>query len=132
MVKRWQRRCKMKISVPWPSGEQVHRIDLAIKDYTVLWEEAALKLTVDLERRMQALGNGGEVLLKKDLVRLEKEFPISPELIRQQPVQGRVTPDYLVNVVRGENSLLEQGIYLHLRAWERKKSRRRLYRKKRR
>ncbi len=121
MVKRWQRHCKMKISVPWPSGEQVHRIDLAIKDYSVLWEEKSLKLAVELEREIQALGTGGEVLFKKDLVRLEKEFPVPPELIRRQPLQISVTPDYLVNVVRGENSLLEQGFYLHLSAWERKK-----------
>ena len=121
MVKRWQRRCKMKISVPWPSGEQVHRIDLAIKDYTVLWEETVLKLTVDLERRIHALGAGGELLRKKDLVRLEKEYPIPLGLIRRQPVQIRVTPDYLVNVVHGENSRLEQGFYLHFGAWERKK-----------
>lgn len=123
MVKRWQRRCKMKISVPWPSGEQVHRIDLAIKDYSVLWEKQSLKLTVDLERRIQSLRAGSELFIKKDLVRLQKGYLISPELIRRQPVQVDVTPDYLVMAMNGGKSFLEQGVCLHFSAWKKTKER---------
>lgn len=120
MVERWERYCKFQIRVPWRSGERVNRIDLAIKDLSIIWEEDCCQMRVEIERSILCITPEGEVIVRKDSFQYQESIPLIPEVIRFQPLLIRPYSNHIVLGNIGEESYLEQGISLLVSAWQRK------------
>ena len=120
MVERWERYCKFQIRVPWRSGERVNRIDLAIKDLSISWEEDCCQMRVEIERSILCITPEREVIVRKDSFQYQESIPLIPEVIRFQPLLIRPYSNHIVLGNIGQESYLEQGISLLVSAWQRK------------